>query len=257
MNATKWTGITIILLIAAAAVFAPALATHSPIRSSVDVLQGSSAAHWFGTDDLGRDVFSRVLFGARTSLIVGLGAAFLATVLGVPIGIIAGYSGGKIDMLIVQLIDLFIALPGLVLALIITAMVGATLENLMFVLGFVMWPTIARLVRGQVLNIRNSVYVEAGIALGGTTAWIMWAHIWPNILRVVSAQFAITVSFAIFTSASLSFLGLGIPPPMPDWGGMVRAGFDFLSINPLLSLAPGSAVAMTVFGFYLIGSTIE
>ena len=257
MNATRWTGIMIVLLIAAAAVFAPVLATHSPIRSSIDFLQGPSTVHWFGTDDLGRDVFSRVLFGARTSLIVGIGAAFFATALGVTIGMIAGYSGGKVDMLIVQLIDLFIALPGLVLALIITAMVGATLENLMFTLGFVMWPTIARLVRGQVLNIRNSVYVEAGIAVGGKASWIIRAHITPNILRVVSAQFAITVSFAIFTSASLSFLGLGIPPPTPDWGGMVRAGFDFLSINPLLSLGPGSAISLIVFGFYLIGSTIE
>ena len=141
-----------------------------------------------------------------------------------PIGIVAGYFGGKVDVFAVQIIDLFIALPGLVLALIITAMVGPTLINLMFVLGFVMWPTVARLVRGQALNIRESVYVEAAKALGGRSSWIIWAHIWahiwPNILHIVAAQFAITVSFAIFTSASLSFLGLGVPPPTPDWGGM-------------------------------------
>lgn len=257
MVATRWIGLSVILLVVAAALFAPYLTSYSPSRSSVDFLQGASAAHWLGTDDLGRDVLSRVLFGARTSLVVGIGAALVATLLGVPMGLVAGYFGGRVDMLAVQLIDLFIALPGLVLALIITAMVGATLENLMFVLGFVMWPTVARLVRGQVLNIRQSVYVEAAIALGGRTAWILWAHIWPNIVRVVAAQFAITVSFAIFTSASLSFLGLGVPPPTPDWGGMVRAGFDFLAITPLMSLGPGSAVAVTVFGFYLLGSTIE
>lgn len=257
MNATRWIGLAVILMVAAAALLAPFLAGHSPIRSSVALLQGPSPEHWLGTDDLGRDVLSRVLFGARSSLVVGFGAAVVATVLGVPIGLVAGYAGGRVDMLAVQMIDLFVALPGLVLALIITAMVGATLENLVFVLGFVMWPTVARLVRGQVLNIRESVFVEAAIALGGRSSWIMWAHIWPNILRVVAAQFAITVSFAIFTSASLSFLGMGIPPPDPDWGGMVRAGFDYLAIAPLVSLAPGAAVTLSVFGFYLLGSTFE
>jgi len=257
MNIARWVGLMVIVMAIGAAVFAPFLATHSPIKSSVDFLQGASAAHWLGTDDIGRDVYSRVLFGARTSLSIGIGAAMVATLLGVPIGIVAGYLGGRGDAIAVQVIDLFIALPGLVLALIITSMVGATLINLMFVLGFVMWPTVARLVRGQTLNIRETVYVEAAKALGGRSSWIVWAHIWPNILSIVAAQFAITVSFAIFTSASLSFLGLGVPPPMPDWGGMVRTGFDFLSITPLISLAPGGAVTFTVFGFYLLGSTIE
>lgn len=257
MNVTRWVGLAVIFTAVAVAVFAPFLATHSPTKSSIDFLQGASAAHWFGTDDIGRDVYSRVVFGSRISLSVGIGAAVVATLLGVPIGIVAGYFGGRVDAFAVQVIDLFIALPGLVLALIITSMVGATLINLMFVLGFVMWPTVARLVRGQTLNIRESVYVEAARALGGKSSWIIWAHIWPNILSIVAAQFAITVSFAIFTSASLSFLGLGMPPPLPDWGGMVRTGFDFLSITPWISLAPGGAVTFTVFGFYLLGSTIE
>jgi peptide/nickel transport system permease protein len=253
MKAVRITGFFVILTAISIAILAPYLATHSPVRSSVDFLQGASASHWFGTDDLGRDIYSRVLFGARTSLTVGIGAAIVATLIGVPIGIVAGYFGGKADTFAVQIIDLFIAMPGLVLALIITTMVGSTLINLMFVLGFVMWPTVARLVRGQTLNIRESVFVEAAKALGGRSSWIIWTHIW----RIVAAQFAITVSFAIFTSASLSFLGLGVPPPTPDWGGMVRTGFDFLSITPLVSLAPGGAVAFTVFGFYLLGSTIE
>jgi peptide/nickel transport system permease protein len=154
-------------------------------------------------------------------------------------------------------IDLFSALPGLVLALIITAMVGPTVQNLVFVLGFVMWPTVARLVRGQVLALRETVFVEAARALGGGATWIIVQHVWPNVMRIVAAQFAVTVSFAIFTSASLSFLGLGLPPPTPDWGGMVRDGFQFLALNPVLSLGPGAAVALTILGFYLVGSSVE
>lgn len=257
MNARVWAGGAIVAAIVVAAVFAPELSTHSPTRSSVGFLQGASPEHLFGTDDLGRDVFSRVLHGARISLVVGIGAGIVATVLGLPIGLLAGYRGGRVDLFFVQMIDLFIAIPALVLAMIITVMVGVTIENLVLVLGFVSWPTVARLVRGQVMNIRESLFVEAARALGGRAVWIVRTHVLPNIMRVVAAQFAITVSFAIFTSASLSFLGLGIPPPTPDWGGMVRSGFDFLSVNPLISLAPGGAVALTIFGFYLIGSTVE
>ena len=257
MRAQVWVGAMVVATVVIAAAFAPALSTHDPMRSSVDFLQGPSGAHYFGTDELGRDVYSRVLHGAKISLMVGIGAAVVATLIGVPIGLIAGYRGGKVDLFLVQMIDLFIALPGLVLALIITVMIGVSIGKLMLVLGFVTWPVVARLVRGQVLNIRESLFVEAARALGGRAIWIVWAHILPNIMRVVAAQFSITVSLSIFTSASLSFLGLGIPPPTPDWGGMVRTGFEFLSINPMISLAPGGAVAVTVFGFYLMGSTIE
>lgn len=250
-------GFGIIGLVIACAALAPFLATHDPIASGIDVLAPPSDVHWLGADDLGRDVYSRVLFGARTSLVIGFGAAVVAALIGVPIGLAAGYSGGRVDLIAVQVIDLFIALPGLVLALIITAMVGPTVQNLVLVLGFVMWPTVARLVRGQVLALREMVFVEAARALGGGASWIIAHHVWPNVMRIVAAQFAVTVSFAIFTSASLSFLGLGLPPPTPDWGGMVRDGFQFLALNPVMSLGPGAAVALTILGFYLVGSSIE
>ena len=198
-----------------------------------------------------------MIYGARTSLIIGFGAALVAMLIGAPVGLIAGYMGGRFDIIAVMLIDLFVALPGLVLALVITVMVGPSLQNLALVLGFVMWPSVARLIRGQVLPIREATFVEAARAVGGSPAWIISRHIWPNTMRVVAAQFAVTVSFAIFTSSSLSFLGLGIPPPTPDWGGMVRAGYDFLATNPLLSLGPGAAVGLTVLGFYLVGSSVE
>jgi peptide/nickel transport system permease protein len=250
-------GLALIASILACALLAPWIAPHDPLRSSISLLSPPSAANLLGTDELGRDVLSRVIYGARTSLIIGFGAALVALVIGAPVGLIAGYAGGRLDILAVMLIDLFVALPGLVLALVITVMVGPSLQNLVLVLGFVMWPSVARLIRGQVLPIREATFVEAARAVGGSPAWIIGQHIWPNTMRVVAAQFAVTVSFAIFTSSSLSFLGLGIPPPTPDWGGMVRAGYDFLAINPLLSLAPGAAVGLTVLGFYLVGSSVE
>lgn len=250
-------GLVIVLLIAAGAILAPAIAPSDPARSSLDSLQGPSGAHWLGTDELGRDIFSRVIYGARTSLLIGAGAAFVSLLIGAPVGLVAGYLGGGMDRLAVPVIDLFIAMPGLVLALIITVMVGPSLQNLVIVLGLVMWPTVARLVRGQTLAVREMAFIEAAVVAGGSSAWIIRRHIWPNVARIVAAQFALSVSLAIITSASLSFLGLGIPPPTPDWGSMVRSGYDYIGVNPVMSLAPGAAIALTVLGFYLLGSSVE
>lgn len=250
-------GLLILTFIVLVLALAPWLAPFDPTASSVFFLSPPDGTHWIGTDDLGRDTFSRLLYGGRSSLVVGIGAAVIATALGVPVGLAAGYVGGRVDLIIRQVIDLFIALPGLVLALIITAVLGPTLLNLVLVLGFVSWPRVARLTRGQALAIRESLFVEASRAVGAGPSWIIYAHLWPNVTRIVAAQFALTVAYSIFTSASLSFLGLGVPPPTPDWGGMVRTGFDYLALNPMMSLAPSMAVATTVFAFYLIGSSIE
>ena len=247
-------GLAIISVLIILGILAPYLGLSDPNQSSLDILQRASANHWFGTDALGRDVFSRVIHGIRVSVLIGFGVGVLGTVLGVPIGLIAGYARGTIDLFILQIIDLFVALPALILALIITAIVGSTAINIALVLGFVMWPQMARLVRGQVIFIRESVYVEAARALGGSPGWIIRQHILPNAIRLVVAQFSITVAFGIFSSASLSFLGLGVPPPTPDWGTMVREGVQFLAFSPLMSIAPGAAVTLTVLGFYLLGS---
>lgn len=250
-------GLSILTMIALVAIAGPVLAPYDPTASSMFFLAPPDATHWLGTDELGRDTLSRLIYGGRSSLVVGIGAAVIAALIGVPIGLCAGYFGGTVDLLAVQLIDIFIALPGLILALIITAMVGPTLENLVLVLGFVSWPRVARLIRGQALALREALFVEASRAVGARADWIMLNHIWPNTMRIVAAQFALTVAYSIFTSASLSFLGLGVPPPTPDWGAMVRTGFDYLAINPGMSLTPGGAVALTVFGFYMIGTSIE
>ncbi len=250
-------GWAIVLTVVFAVAGAPLLAPFDPTQSSVFFLSPPDKIYWLGTDDLGRDTFSRLLYGGRSSLVVGVGSSIVALLIGLPIGLAAGYMGGRADLVVRQLIDLFVALPGLVLALIIAAVMGPTLLNLTLVLGLVNWPRVARLARGQALAIRESVFVEAAHAAGAGTAWIIYAHIWPNVLRIIAAQFALTVAYSIFTSASLSFLGLGVPPPTPDWGAMVRGGFDYLAINPVMSLAPSAAVAVTVFGFYLVGSNIE
>lgn len=246
-----------VLLIVLASLLAPLISQQNPNASGDDALAMASAEHWFGTDDLGRDVFTRVLYGGRVSLLIGIGAALIACGVGVPAGLLAGYARGWGSVAAVQLIDLFIAMPGLVLALVITVVIGPTILNLMLVLGLVQWPGIARLVRGQVLALRDIPFVEAARALGGSTGWILARHIWPNIARVVAAQFAVAISVAIFTSASLSFLGLGLPPPTPDWGSMVQGGFDSLAFNPWLCLGPGLAVSLTIFGFYAMGRTVE
>ena len=260
MTAWPWrrgVALGLLLLVLLAGVMAPWLAGYNPNASGDEILAGASSAHWFGTDDLGRDVFARVLYGARISLVVGPAAALLAAAIGVPVGLVAGYARGAVAIGLLQVIDLFIALPSLVLALIITVLIGASLPNLVLVLGFVMWPEMARLVRGQVLGTREVTFVEAARAIGCTPMRVLARHIWPNIMRIIAAQLAIVVASAIFTAASLGFLGLGLPPPAADWGGMVQSGFEYLSLNPLLSLAPGGAVALTVLSFYLLGQTVE
>lgn len=209
-------GSAIVLAVVVVAVAAPLLAPYDPNKSSILMLQSPSAQHWLGTDELGRDILSRLIHGARTSLVIGIGAALVAVLIGAPIGLSAGYFRGRVDLMIVPVIDLFVALPALILALIITVMVGPSYRNLILVLGFVMWPTMARLVRGQALAVREAAFIEAAVAAGGTSAWIIRRHVWPNIMRIVAAQFAIAVSLATITAASLSFLGLGIPPPTAE-----------------------------------------
>ena len=254
---TALTGLLLIAVICAATLLAPLLAPADPTASSAMFLMQPAPGAWLGTDEIGRDILSRMLYGGRVSLVVGVGAALIATAIGVPLGVTAGYCGGRIDLVITQIANLFLALPSLVLALIITAMIGPTLLNLVLVMGVVGWPRAARLMRGQALAIREMLYVEAARAIGSGGAWIVRRHILPNTSRLIAAQFSLTVASSIVTSASLSFLGLGLPPPTPDWGDMVRSGLPYLAMSPQMSLAPCMAVALTVLGFYLVGSWIK
>jgi peptide/nickel transport system permease protein len=254
---SRYLGLGLVCTIVLVAIFAPWLATNDPNSSSSSVLAMPSSQHLFGTDALGRDAYSRVLYGARASLVIGIAASIVGMLIGVPVGLIAGYIRGRFDFVTVQFIDIFVALPPIVMAMIFTAVVGTSLQNLIVVLGVLKWAIIARIIRGQVISLREQAFVEAARAVGCTTSRILIKHIAPNIMRIVAAQFAVVTSASIFTAASLSYLGLGLPPPTPDWGGMVQSGFDYLFLNPLLSLAPGVAVTLTVIGFYVIGRSYE
>jgi peptide/nickel transport system permease protein len=253
----RWLGLSLVGAIVLVAIFAPWLAPYDPNMSSSKVLASPSAINVIGTDHLGRDVFSRLLYGARVSLVIGLAASVVGMAIGVPLGLVSGYVGGKFDFAAVQIIDILVSLPAIILALIITAVVGASVTNLIIILGILNWPIIARIVRGQVLILREQAFVEAARSIGCTTTRILGRHIAPSIMRVLGAQFAIATSTSIFTAASLSFLGLGLPPPAADWGGMVQSGFDYMFLNPLLTLAPGAAVTLTVLSFYLIGESAK
>ena len=253
----RYVGLALVFAIVMIAILAPWIAPYDPNMSSGKVLTGPSAANWIGTDYLGRDAYSRLIYGARVSLVIGLCATVVGMAIGIPLGLFSGYVRGRMDLAIVQAIDIFISLPAIILALIITAVVGASVINLIIILGILKWPIIARIVRGQVLVLREQAFVEAARAVGCSTARILRRHIAPNIMRVIAAQFAIVTSTSIFTAASLSFLGLGLPPPAADWGSMVQSGFDYMFLNPMLSLAPGAAVTLTVISFYMIGQTFE
>jgi peptide/nickel transport system permease protein len=250
----RLTGLAVILIVIAVSICAPILAPYSPNRTDIDILALPSAHHLFGTNDLGQDVFSRILYGGRISLLIGLGAAAVGALIGIPAGLAAGYFGGRIDACTSYVINLFVAMPGLVIAVIVTAVIGVSLPNLILVLGLVGWPTMARLMRGQALAIREQMFVEAAQIAGASAIWILWHHLRPNVQRLAWSQLSLTVAQAIFTSASLSFLGLGVPPPQVDWGGMVRIGGEYLAFNPSVAIAPSAAVAITILGFYLTGS---
>jgi len=254
-SASVLTGIVIVSVIVVLAIFAPLIAPYTPNESSMDIMLGASLAHPLGTDELGRDTLSRIIYGARASLVIGIGAALVGAVIGLPIGLMAGFFGGRVDAMLSYLINLFVALPNLILALIITAIIGASLTNIVLVLGFVSWPQLARLVRGQTLAIREKMYVEAAVVAGASSWWILRRHIEPNTRRLVWSQLSLTIAESIFTASSLSFLGLGLPPPDANWGSMVRSGVDFLAIEPLMALAPSVAVAITITGFYMIGKS--
>lgn len=248
----------IILLIILLAVFAPWIAPHDPnAQDLMKSFEPSSAQHIFGTDQQGRDIFSRILYGARTTLLGAVAVVAIATVIGVPLGLIAGYYGGKIDSLITRIFDVVLAFPALLLAFIIVAVFGRGLENAVIALGIVYIPMIARLVRSVTLVEREQTYVEAARNLGFSNSRIMFRHILPNCISPIVVQATIDLAYAILDLAAMSFLGLGVQPPTADWGAMLEEGREYLLISSNTSIAAGFSIMITVISFNLFGDGLQ
>ncbi len=257
-NKLATAGGIICLLFVLSALFAPILAPYDPLEQNYsETLSGLSRAHPLGTDDLGRDTLSRVLFGSQVALQVGLFAVLIAASVGVFLGLWAGYWGGWVDDVIMRFLDALFAFPTLVLAIAIVAVLGTSLVNAMIAIGISAAPRFARLVRGQVLSLRQREFVQAARSIGASDLRIIFRHILPNTLGIIVVQASLNVAFAILTEASLSFLGLGAQPPTPSWGTMLRLGYGFLDYSPWLAIFPGAAITITVLGFSLFGDGLR
>lgn len=248
----------IIVLVVFVALAASILAPHSP--TAIDIperLQPPSLAHLFGTDETGRDVFSRVLYGSRISLQVGFIAVAIAVSFGVTLGILAGFYGGVVDLVIMRVVDVMLAFPGFLLALAIIATLGPGLQNAMVAVGIGEAPGFARLVRGTVFQAAQRDYILSARALGASNPRIMGRHILPNVLAPIVVLATLEFPVAILIAASLSFLGLGAQPPSPEWGAMLVAGREFIRSSPWLINFPGMAIFVTVLGFNLFGNAVR
>ncbi len=251
-------GLWIVLLIIALAIFAPWIAPYSPIKPDfVNPLKPPDARHLMGTDDLGRDVLSRVIFGTRTSLLAGVISVGIAIAVGLPLGLISGYFRGRLDDLLMRITDAMLSFPFLVLALAIAAVLGAGLDRAMIAIGIVFTPGFIRLSRGQVLSEREQNYVEAARALGAGDGRIIRKHILPNILSPVLVQASLSTAAAITAEAALSFLGLGTQPPTASWGSMLNFAQAYLSTAPWMAIYPGLAIFMTVLAMNLLGDGLR
>lgn len=220
-------------------------------------LTGPSAQHWFGLDELGRDILSRVLAGARISLLVGVVVVSVSSTVGIAVGAVAGYFGGRVDELLSRVIDILMAFPGLLLAIAMVAVLGPSLFNVVFALSLIGWVGYARLVRGQVLRARELEFVQAARALGASTPRVLIRHVIPTALPAVTVQATLGMGGAILAEASLSFLGLGVQPPTPSWGTMLNYGRIHLLDAPHLTIFPGLAIAVLVLGFNFLGDGLR
>ena len=252
------TGLSISMLVLVCALAAPLLAPYDPNEQDYLALTDPpSGAHWLGTDDLGRDVLSRLIYGSRVSLEVGLIAVGIALGVGVGIGLVTGYAGGLLDDVLMRVVDAVQAFPSLILALAITAALGPSIGNAMLAIGFVATPGMARLTRGQTLSIREREYIAAARVCGATPLVIMRNHILPNVSAPIIVQATLLMGTAIVTEAALSFLGVGVQPPTPSWGAMLRTGSQYLEVAPWIGMASGAAIFVTVLAFNFVGDGLR
>ena len=253
-------GLLVILLLVCVAIAGPALAPYGYNEQRLvagEVNRGPGWPHLLGTDDFGRDVFSRILYGARTALAVGVIVVGIELVIGLSVGSLAGYFGGWVDGLFMRLTDIMFAFPGLLFAILIVAVLGPGLTNVFVALGVVSWPGMARLVRGQVLSIKRRDYVEAARAVGSSDARIILLHVLPNSLGPIVVSASLGMGTAILAESSLSFIGIGVQAPAPSWGSMINEAMNEWHTAPHLVLAPGAVIALVVFAFNFLGDGLN
>ncbi len=251
-------GVTIVGLMSVLALLAPWIVPYDPTVLDVDrLLSPPSTAHWFGTDALGRDVFSRMLAGARVSLWVGFVAVGLAVAIGLALGLMAGYFGGLVDEIVMRGVDVMLCFPSFFLILAVIAFLEPSLTNIMVVIGLTSWMGVARLVRAETLSLRERDFVIAAKIAGAGSLRILLVHILPNAIAPVLVSATLGVAGAILTESALSFLGLGVQPPVPSWGNMLMEGKEVLEVAPWLSIFPGLAILVTVLGYNLLGESLR
>jgi peptide/nickel transport system permease protein len=251
-------GALLVAILVLMGVFGRLLAPYNPVTQDlINVLAPPTESHWLGTDELGRDILSRLLWGSAISLQVGVTSVLVAAIPGVIVGMIVAYRGGWLDSVVMRILDGLMALPSLILALTIVAVLGPNLSNVILAIGVTSFPHYARIVRGQVLAAREYDYILAIKSVGARDARIMFRHLLPNVVSPVLVQASLGVGFAIVAEAGLSFLGVGVQPPTPTWGTMIQVGFQYLEIAPWLVMAPGTMIFMAVLGFNLLGDGLR
>ena len=257
-NRTSWIGLGVFLLVVALAVLAPWIAPHDPVEQDIfSRLQGPSGTYPFGTDQFGRCVLSRLLHGARYSLAIGIASTLIALLLGSLIGIVAGWYGGRLDTVVMQAMDVLLAFPALILGLILVAMLGPSLPNIVAAIALTSVPAFARIARAPTIAVKERDYIEACRSLGYSDARIMFLHVLPNILAEIMVMSSLWLASAIRTEASLAFIGLGLSPPTPTWGGMIRDGFENILDSYWLAISPGVAILVVVLALNLLGDGLR
>ncbi|MDF3855759.1 ABC transporter permease [Paracoccus pantotrophus] len=257
-NRLSWIGAALIAIIVCAAVFAPLVAPYDPLQQNIlRRLEPPSSDFWLGTDTYGRDVLSRLIYGSRVSLIVGFVAILIAMIVGSAIGIISGYVGGVFDRVVMSVLDVMLSFPTLLLGLMIAAMLGASLENLIIAIAITEMAPFARVARAPTIALKQREFIEAGRAMGFSHSRLMGFHIFPNMASEIVVVGSMWMASAIRTEASLSFIGLGVPPPTPTWGGMIREGFENILDSWWLSVFPSFAILLTVLALNFLGDALR
>ena len=257
-NKTSWVGLAIFLIVVVLAILAPMLAPYDPTDQNImEKLRPPSLEHWLGTDSFGRDTLSRILYGSRISLVIGNASTLAAMVIGSAIGMLAGWHGGRIDTVTMQAMDVLLAFPSLILGLILVAMLGPSMHNIIVAIALTSIPPFARIARAPTLAIKEREFVLAGRALGYGDTRLLAGHVLPNIVPEILVMGSLWLANAIRTEASLAFVGLGVKPPTPTWGGMIREGFENILDSYTLALVPSIAILLVIFALNLLGDGLR